>query len=172
MKNPRIVAAFALLWVLSGCASSAVPTNAHARVQEFPRPGPLENDPKLILLRISIRDGQIEFASLDEPDLQDEIHVGMNEITMASGNHLLKATQLEWNFGETSVTLKDSDVVFTSQLAGAAASTITYAPEKNFIKVMNDGLWQASVKENLVQIDSASGRIVGYCQLKHSTHEP
>src|SRR5271170_973551 len=83
--------------LLTGCAFNASETETVRDVPDFPRPAPLKNDPAVILLQISLCNGDLCFVSLDQPDWQD-IRLGAQDITMDSGPRVrLHAPQLEWN---------------------------------------------------------------------------
>jgi hypothetical protein len=147
---------------LTGCAFNAGETETVRDVPDFPRPAPLKSDSAVILLQISLCEGDLCFVSLDQPDWHD-IRVGGQDITMDSGpNVRLHSPQLEWNLGETTVILKDCTILITKHSVDGKSSRITLLPARDLIRVTCNGQWQMSTPVELVELDARSGRIISY----------
>jgi hypothetical protein len=82
---------------------------------------------------------------------------------MEAGDHmLLKARQLEWNLGETTIALKDARVVLATHAINGVTSLITFSQDRDCINVMKDGVWEKSTNNVLICITADSGRLRFY----------
>jgi len=147
--------------LLAGC-SSAVQTQVYYGGQQFPTPVASKNEPGVIRLVISIRKGNIFFSSPDQPEW-NEIFVGPDEITMTQdGQVLLRANQVEWSFGQSTITLQNAAIILTKSLDNGGTSVIVFTPNNGLIHVTRDGLFEKNVTSDHIDIDAQSGKVIWY----------
>jgi len=159
---PKTFAVLGLIaCLLAGC-SSAVQTQVYYGGQQIPKPVASKNEPGVIRLVISIRKGNIFFSSPSQPEW-NEIHVGPDQISMTQdGQVLLRARQVEWSFGQSTISLQNASIILTKYLDNGGISVIVFSPNSGLIHVTRDGVFEKNVTIDHIDIDANSGKVIWY----------
>lgn len=73
---------------------------------------------------------------------------------------ILRAREVEWSFGQSTMTLANGTIAITENLDQAGTSAIVFAPNNGVIHVSRDGEYVKNVSSDKVDIDANSGKVI------------